>query len=447
MKKLLSLFLLFAILTLGMTAVQAAEDYYYNRVDRVFDWGTSTTKVIINLGEEIDNEMLDWNSFEVHVKRSDSRLEDPFLEEGLRKVEAAYASNSEGEKMDSGKFVTLELEVGPRISLDSALNYVHDQGGNRWIDADYRITQLKDIETENGTISGIEVTDLNKTFKPQIKDFKTGTSEFSDPVNGDINLTYAAYEPEVNDMNKKPLIIWLHGGGEGGTDPTIPLAANKAVNFASEEIQDIYNDAYVLIPQTPTRWMHPGANESEFEHLPQDSAENGRPYTSKYTKALMNLIDNYVKSNMGIDRDRIYVGGCSNGGFMTVRLGIDYPDYFAALYPVCQGMTYDYLTDEDVNKLVNQNIWFVAAATDSTLPPPDYTLPLYDRLIKEGAENVHLSYPKRVVDTSGRFYKENGDPYEYNGHWSWIYVYNNDLSNEIDGKTVYIQNWISDQEL
>jgi len=243
------------------------------------------------------------------------------------------------------------------------------------------------------------------------------------------------------------LIVWLHGGGEGGTDPTIPLAANKSVNFASEEIQDIYGGAYVLVPQTPTRWMHPGANEGDFEHLPPDSGENGRPYTSKYTKALMNLIDNYVKSNMGIDRDRIYVGGCSNGGFMTVRLGIDYPDYFAALYPVCHGMTYDYLTDRDINKLVDQNIWFVSAATDSILPAPSYTIPLYDRLIKEGAQNVHLSYPERVVDTSGKYVDENGRPYEYNGHWSWIYVYNNDLSNEINGKTTYLQNWLAKQEL
>jgi len=447
MKKLLALLIVIVMLLLGSATINAENDYYYNRVDRVFDWGTSTTKVIFNLEETITNEMVAWNTFEVHVKRSDPRLEDSFLEEGLRKIESAYVSNSKGEKLESGQFITLELEVGPGISLDSALNYVPDQGGNNWIDAEYTITQLKDIEGENVTINEMEVTKLNKIFRPQIEKFKKGSSSYSDPINGDIELTYAAYEPEVKDMTKKPLIIWLHGGGEGGTDPTIPLAANKSVSFASEEIQDIYNGAYVLVPQTPTRWMHPGANENEFEHLPPDSGENGRPYTSKYTKALMDLIDQYVKSNMGIDRDRIYVGGCSNGGFMTVRLGIDYPDYFAALFPVCHGMTYNYLTDNDINKLVDQNIWFVSAATDTTLPAPNFTLPLYDRLIKEGSQNVHLSYPKRVIDTSGRYLKENGDPYEYPGHWSWILVYNNVLSNEIEGKTVYLQNWMAEQEL
>jgi predicted peptidase len=447
MKKLISFFIVLVLFFGGMAAVQAESHNYYNRVDKVFDWGTSTTKVIVNLGETISNEMVDWNSFEVYVRRSDPRLEDSFLEEGQRKIEAAYVSDSKGEKLDSGEFLTLELEVGPGLSLDSALNYVSDQGGNNWIDANYTISQLKDIETEAGTLSGIKITELNKIFRPQIEKFVTGSSFYNDSINGDINLTYAAYEPEVKDMTKKPLIVWLHGGGEGGTDPTIPLAANKSVNFASEEIQDIYGGAYVLVPQTPTRWMHPGANEGDFEHLPPDSGENGRPYTSKYTKALMNLIDNYVKSNMGIDRDRIYVGGCSNGGFMTVRLGIDYPDYFAALYPVCHGMTYDYLTDRDINKLVDQNIWFVSAATDSILPAPSYTIPLYDRLIKEGAQNVHLSYPEKVIDTSGKYVTENGKPYEYNGHWSWIYVYNNDLSNEINGKTTYLQNWLAKQEL
>ncbi|MFW6009659.1 MAG: hypothetical protein ACOCP8_10385, partial [archaeon] len=219
MKKLFALFIVVVMLLLGSSTIQAENDYYYNRVDRVFDWGTSTTKIIINLEETITNEMVDWNTFEVHVKRSDPRLDDSFLEEGLRKIESAYVSNSKGEKLESGNFITLELKVGPEISLDSALNYVPDQGGNNWIDAEYTITQLKDIEGDNVTINEIEVTKLNEIFRPQIGKFEKGSSSYSDSINGDIELTYAAYKPEVKDMTKKPLIIWLHGGGEGGTDP------------------------------------------------------------------------------------------------------------------------------------------------------------------------------------------------------------------------------------
>lgn len=69
--------------------------------------------------------------------------------------------------------------------------------------------------------------------------------------------------------------------GEGGTDGLLPISANKAANFASEDIQSYFDGAYVLAPQTPTMWMQ-GPN-GEF---------GGKD--SKYTKALMGLIEDYV---------------------------------------------------------------------------------------------------------------------------------------------------------
>ena len=48
----------------------------------------------------------------------------------------------------------------------------------------------------------------------------------------------------------------LHGGGEGGTDPSIALMGNKAFNNASPDIQKYFGGAYVLVPQTPGAWMH-----------------------------------------------------------------------------------------------------------------------------------------------------------------------------------------------
>jgi len=436
-------FVIMFVIVLGLAVVVGAEGIYtYNKVQEVFDWGTGTTKVVVRVDKVLTSGSVSWNMFEVYVKRSDKRLQNPLLNEGQRKVMDAYVSDELGNKVDKGDCIAIVMETRPDLSISSALNYVPNSGGNNWVQEEYTITQVKDIKASDGTIiSDIVAMKLDRTFRPQIDRFTFGSEFYRDERNGAITLTYASYEPEIKTNDKSPLIIWLHGGGEGGTDPTIPLAANKSVNFASDEVQKIFGGAYVLVPQTPTRWMEPGAEESEYNKNPVGNY----PYTSKYTKALKNLIDKYILMHPDVDTNRIYIGGCSNGGFMTIRMLLDYPDFFAAGYPVCEGMYYTYLTDKDIQTLKNQSIWFVSAGTDKTLPAPNFTLPTYDKLVKVGAKNVHLTYLERVIDTSGRYQDEHGNPYEYNGHWSWIYVYNNEATAKIGGHEVPILNWLAMQ--
>lgn len=130
----------------------------------------------------------------------------------------------------------------------------------------------------------------------------------------------ASYTPSIT-VKKSPLIVWLHGGGEGGTDPSIPLIANKATNYATTNIQSLFGGAYVLVPQTPTFWMQSFAG---------DYTRGNRE--DIYNKAVFDLIDTYVKEHSQIDSNRIYIGGCSCGGYMGMKLILDHPDYFAAGY-------------------------------------------------------------------------------------------------------------------
>jgi predicted peptidase len=258
---------------------------------------------------------------------------------------------------------------------------------------------------------------------------------YLDSVWGAMAINYADYKPKKG-QERHPLIVWLHGGGEGGSDVTIPISSNKACNFASAEIQSFFDGAYVLVPQCPTWWMDDGGTSVPSIKTNADT---------KYRRVLKYVIDRYIQDNSNIDLRRIYVGGCSNGGFMTLRLLLDYPDYFAAAFPVCEGLNNKFLTDGDIDRIKNIPIWFVTAATDRTFPAPFFTVPAYDRLIKAGAQNTYLSYFKNVIDTSGR-YKNNGMPYEYSGHWSWIYVYNNKVSQIIDGKEISLMAWLSAQK-
>jgi predicted peptidase len=430
------MFLLMAIMmafpfSLGALAKEVkTQQTSYRTVTEIEDWGAAITKVIVDAGRPIPKDSVTTDTFNVHVVRSDSRLKTPFLEEGYRTVTKAFVSDKDGNpSVATGKYVVLEMKIGPTVSLGSPLNY--DFAGTRfndWIDSKYTITQQKDIVTSAGTISGLVVDTFAGEKRELVDDFTTGKATFDNTT-----LTYADYAP-AKDKGKNPLIIWLHGGGEGGTDATIPLSANKAVSLSTDIIQSYFGGAYVLAPQAPTRWMH-------------GSITGGADGTSIYEEALMALIKDYVSKNPDIDPNRIYIGGASNGGYMTMLMVRDYPGYFAAAYPVCEGLNDTLITDADIQKIKETPIWFVAAKNDTTLPPAINTVPTYDRLIQAGAKNVQLSLFDDVHDTSGLYNNADGTPYQYAGHWSWIYVYNNEPAASINGKTTTIMEWMAAQSL
>jgi predicted peptidase len=417
-------------LNTGVLAKEAkTQPTSYRTVTEIEDWGAAIKKVIVDVGRPIPKGSVTTDTFNVHVVRSDSRLKTPFLEEGDRNVTKAYVSDKDGNPaVETGKYVVLEMKIGPTVSLGSPLNY--DWAGtqfNDWIDSKYTITQQKNIVTSAGTISGLVVDTFAGGARELVDDFTTGKATYEN-----VSLTYASYDP-VKDKEKNPLVIWLHGGGEGGTDATIPLSANKAVSLSTDKIQSYFGGAYVLAPQAPTFWM--------------DGLTGRADGTSKYEKALMALINDYVAKNPDVDPNRIYIGGASNGGYMTMLMVRDYPGYFAAAYPVCEGLNDILISDADLQKMKETPIWFVTAKNDTTLPPGTNTVPTYNRLIQAGADNVHLTLFDDVHDTSGLYNNADGTPYQYSGHWSWIYVYNNEATASINGQTTTLMEWMAAQTL
>nr|WP_263323717.1 prolyl oligopeptidase family serine peptidase [Neobacillus sp. Marseille-Q6967] len=400
----------------------------YQTVTEIEDWGPAITKLIVDLGKPVPVNSLTTDTFNVHVVRSDSRLASPFLEEGYRKVTKAYVADKNGNPaVKTGKYAVLEMEIGPSVTLGSPMNFDLGSFLNDWTESEYTITQQKDILTPAGKVSGLAVDTYTGGAIELVDEFSTGKASYDG-----VTLTYADFTPD-KDNKKNPLIIWLHGMGEGGTDATIPISGNKAANFASDDIQSNFGGAYVLAPQTPTFWM--------------DGFTGFGDGTSKYEEALMELIKDYVAQNKDIDPNRIYIGGDSNGGYMTMLMIRDYPEYFAAAFPTCEALLDSLITDDQIQSMKNLPIWFVAAKTDTTVPVDKYVVPTYNRLIEAGGSNVHLSLFDNVVDTSGLYKKADGTPYEYDGHWSWVYVYNNEVSKTINGKTTTLMEWLADQSL
>lgn len=391
------------------------------------DWGPGVSKLYLTLDDEVLASDISADTFSVTANGA------------ARIIKNAYLSNPDGSKSNaaSGQYVTIELDFGyTQTSTTAKYNYsfgsydgnpfTYAGGRNNWTNP---YTQVVKLNKSVGIYDSIRLTDSGR-LTPETDKFNNSRKYYYlDSDNGLITMSYASYTPKESGTH--PLIIWLHGGGEGGTDPVITLYANRAASFASDETQKIFGGAYVLVPQCPTRWMDGyNSNSATLEGAGQ----------SIYTDALMALIKDYVAKNPGIDTDRIYIGGCSNGGYMAMNLLLEDPGYFAAAFPTCSPYQSAHITDKMLETIVDTPIWFTHSKVDGTVAIETTTTPLYNRLVAAGAKNVHKYTPNSVVDS---MYGKN-----MNGHWSWIYVYNNDDQCDVadcEYKDQGILNWMAKQ--
>lgn len=406
---------------------QKTTDGNYTLVVEGFDWGAAASKVILFSEDSLTS--VNGANFNVFVKKaSECTTLPPEEASGQLKVQYAYVSDAAGNRTAKGKQVTLVLYAAPFESLGSPIKYSNsdDCRGNHWLDFQLTILNKKTQQIWNK--------ETNRII-PLIDDFDL-SGKFT---HKDVTLTYADYTPQSS-TQKSPLIIWLHGGGEGGTDPTIPLIANRAANYASPEIQAYFGGAYVLVPQSPTFWMDNGQGQYTRGDV-----------NDKYNESLMALIEDYVAKHPNIDKNRIYLGGCSNGGYMTIKLLLLRPNYFAAGFPSALAYHAKYLSDAQIESIKNIPIWFIHSKDDTTTPPNETVVPTYHRLMKAGAKNVHFSYFDHVVDITNLF---GGNQFHYYGHLSWIYSHANKCQLDydgtpvkIDGQPVTLMGWLAQQRV
>ncbi len=145
--------------------------------------------------------------------------------------------------------------------------------------------------------------------------------EFRDTIihNG-IERSYVIhFPPSYNDTNKLPLVIALHGGGEG--DGQDMLEKNHF-----DEVGDIKNYISLFPNGVFADWADGrGVTDSDVAGIDDVSFLN-------------DLIDHLIEKYK-IDANRIYVCGASNGGMMTQRLACEIPQKFAAFGSIISSMT------------------------------------------------------------------------------------------------------------
>jgi len=182
---------------------------------------------------------------------------------------------------------------------------------------------------------------------------------------------YLLFLPEGYGKTKQrwPLMLFLHGAGESGTNLV------KVKTHGPPKIVDSKPDfPFILVsPQSPGRGWNPDS--------------------------LNALLDRIIRKYR-VDKDRVYLTGLSMGGYGTWALAAAHPEKFAAIVPICGGGN-----PVDAKKLARVPIWVFHGAKDPTVPV-DRSKEMVEAIRNAGGDVKFTIYPEA-------------------GHDSWTETYDN----------------------
>lgn len=168
--------------------------------------------------------------------------------------------------------------------------------------------------------------------------------------------------PDGNDGSRAgariPVILFLHGSGERGDDGEKQVQSGLGP-YVRAHAADF--PALVVFPQSP----------------------EGQSWEGQTARVALATLEASVREFNG-DPQRIYLTGMSRGGYGTYSLALEHPTRFAALVPVCGGITSPRreeplvvgpLADEPdpfeaaARRLAHLPIWIFHGARDDVVPP------------------------------------------------------------------------------
>jgi predicted peptidase len=144
------------------------------------------------------------------------------------------------------------------------------------------------------------------------------------------------YKPPAAATSPRPLIVFLHGAGESGTNNTLQVNVNID-NLLAEAKR---RGAYLYAPQTNSGWT-----------------------SAAVTGNVMSMVDRAI-ADLNVDATRLYVTGLSMGGGATWNLLNRYDERFAAGVPICGvGPGGDF----NPTNMLDESIWAFHARNDGTV--------------------------------------------------------------------------------
>jgi len=201
-------------------------------------------------------------------------------------------------------------------------------------------------------------------------------------------LSYLLFLPKeyaARSNNRWPLILFLHGAGERGTDVWKVATHGPPKNVARNP-----DFPFIIVsPQCPE-------GEAWSNHL------------------LLALLDEITRK-YAVDPSRIYLTGLSMGGYGTWNLGLTHPEKFAAIVPICGGgelITVILSSRDKARELKTLGIWAFHGGKDPVVPLEE-SQRMVDALKKAGVREVKLTvYPEVTHDSWTETYN-NPELYEW----------------------------------
>ena len=217
------------------------------------------------------------------------------------------------------------------------------------------------------------------------------------------SIDYRYFSPvKENDSTKYPLVIWLHGMGDGEFEGK-QVTTSPIGNWTSDEYQSRFKDS-----------------GGAFIFAPRSLEEKSLYWPDSLVYPLRAAIDDFIEKNKdNIDIKRIYIGGYSMGGKMTLKMAVAYPDMFAALFPICPA----WIPGEDATSYLKDiPVWLTSSASDPLVNYYTYLIPTWENIIAQSnvAKDCRLS-------TLAMSLNEKGLP-TFNGHNAWVSVTNDMFS-------------------
>jgi predicted peptidase len=233
-----------------------------------------------------------------------------------------------------------------------------------------------------------------------------GKGEFlgREVVSGGVRHGYQVFVPAARAQGGKlPIILFLHGSGERGSDNRSQLMAGLGP-YVREHAADFA--AIVVFPQVE---------------------ENGEWMGANVDMALAAL--DAASREFGGDPRRTYLTGLSMGGYGTWEIALKAPDRFAALVPICGAL----LPPSDERalyvsgvanaadpyaalaaKLGKVPVWIFHGAKDDLVPPAD------DRRIFAAFKAVDADV--RYTEFPDAGHNSWDATYHHDAMWRWLFA-------------------------
>jgi predicted peptidase len=222
---------------------------------------------------------------------------------------------------------------------------------------------------------------LQAQDKPQDKSLTPHSFEHRITVRADY-LLFLPKGYEANSDKRWPLILFLHGAGERGTN-----VWQVDIHGPAKYIAEHPEFPFILVsPQCPA----------------------GEAWSNEVVLELLNE----VSASHKVDSQRVYLTGLSMGGFGTWDLAVMHPEKFAAVAPICGGgevlhvllAKLGYATPERKAALKGLPVWAFHGARDNIVPPTESERMV--RALKDlGAGEVKLTvYPEATHNSWAQTY-------------------------------------------